>query len=102
VSIEFLLQTNQSPGKEDKNRGFAWGKGMLSSGLRLPLKWCTLNHDFRYLSRKFKVISQKTHESLKLLANSIASLAPHLCPKAADAIPFVHRILPTGIPGYEL
>jgi len=29
--------TKESPGKEDENRGFAWGKGMLSSGLRLPL-----------------------------------------------------------------
>ncbi len=41
------LQRNQSPGKEDENRGFAWGKGMLSSGLRLPLKWVLLKHDSR-------------------------------------------------------
>jgi len=32
-----VVRTKESPGKEDKNRGFAWGKGMLSSGLRLPL-----------------------------------------------------------------
>jgi len=30
-------RTKESPGKEDEDRGFAWGKGMLSSGLRLPL-----------------------------------------------------------------
>jgi hypothetical protein len=53
-------QRNQSPGKEDKNRGFAWGKGMLSSGLRLPLNWAILNHDFNKLSRKIKVISEKS------------------------------------------
>jgi hypothetical protein len=37
-SIETVgQQTKESPGKEDENRGFAWGKGMLSSGLRHPL-----------------------------------------------------------------
>jgi hypothetical protein len=36
--LEAGFRTNQSPGKEDMNRGFARGKGMLSSGLRLPLR----------------------------------------------------------------
>jgi len=57
------LRTNESPGKEDENRGFAWKKRYVEQRATPPADCSALNHDSKYLSSKIKVTSRKNRYS---------------------------------------